>query len=106
MLTIAADGLPDGALVGAGAAWQCWSGSEWVDTHQIVRGFYDGHGTTLEVGPGETTTIPAVGLPIPNSYPILIPDVEASTYRLADEAIQPGSPAISGWVIVEVTPAS
>lgn len=103
-LTVAADGLPEGAIVGAGAAWQCWNGSQWINTHQIVRGGYGTeHGAAIEDGPGDTTTIPAVGIPLPDSSPIMIPDVEPGTYRLADTATQPGGGEISGWVIVEVT---
>jgi hypothetical protein len=85
---------------GAGAAWQCWDGSGWVTTHQIVRGF-SGNPITLEVAPGATTTIPAIGLRIPNSYPIVIPDVSPGIYRITDAAYRRSVEA-TGFVLVEV----
>lgn len=91
-----AEGLPADVVGGAGAAWQCWDGSRWVDTHQIVRGFA-GEPRTLAVAPGQTTTIPAIGLRLPNSYQILIPDVPPGLYRIEDTMT-----GISGFVIVEV----
>lgn len=65
-----------------------------------MKGFGSGP-ETIEVQPGATTTIPAVGLTIPNASPILVPDVPAGTYRIADEAFD-GSSTITGFVIVEV----
>ena len=100
-LSIERDGLDDSAITGAGAAWQCWTGDEWVDTHQIVKGFSSSGPQTIEVETGVTTTIPAVGLPIPSAYPVLVPDVPAGTYRIADEAIDGGA-TITGFVMVEV----
>ena len=98
ILSVAPAGLSDDGMVGAGARWQCWSGTEWVDTYQIVRGFGGYRAVTLPVRPGVTTTIPAIGLPIPNSYPIIIPDVEPGMYRILDMV----EPDVSGFVMVQV----
>lgn len=104
MLSIERDGLAEDSVTGAGAAWKCWDGSTWVDTHQIVKGFDGRSGETIELGPGMTTTIPAVGLSIPSSYPIVIPDVPPGTYRIVDEVFEGGA-RITGFVLVEVLEA-
>lgn len=102
-LSIEQGSLPSGSSAGAGAVWQCWDGSSWVDTHQIVKGFDDGQDAqAIAVEPGATTTIPAIDLPIPSSYPIVIPEVEPGTYRIADEVFTGGEGSITGFVIVEV----
>jgi hypothetical protein len=97
-------GLGDSAITGAGAAWECWDGDGWVDTHQVVKGFGGSGPRTIEVEPGVTTTIPAVGLPIPSRHSVLVPEVPAGMYRIADSAIDGGS-VIKGFVIVEVLDA-
>jgi len=104
MLSIAADGLPDDALAGAAALWQCWNGSEWIDTHQIGRG-WDGAPWTQELTTDETFAVPAIGLQIPNSYPILIPEVKPGLYRIEDVAGSPGGVDVTGFVFVEVVAA-
>jgi hypothetical protein len=101
-LSIEFDGLPADAAVGAGAEWQCWNGSQWVTTHRIVRAFTDQEPVTLEVPPGATTTIPAIGLNIPNTYQILIPHVIPGMYRIADRALVPEGEETAGFVLVEV----
>jgi hypothetical protein len=102
-LSIEQGDLLPGSSVGAGAVWQCWDGSNWIDTFQIVKAFDDGQDAqAIAVQPGATTTIPAVDLPIPSSYPILIPEVEPGTYRIAEEIITGGEDVITGLVFVEV----
>ncbi|MGH8945921.1 MAG: hypothetical protein ACRDVL_07220 [Acidimicrobiia bacterium] len=102
-LSIEQGALPPDSSVGAGAVWQCWDGSGWVDTHQIVKAFNDGQDAqAIAVKPGATTTIPAIALPIPSSYPIVIPEVEPGTYRIVDEVFAGGEGAIRGFVLVEV----
>lgn len=100
-LSMELDGLPADAIVGAGVEWQCWNGSDWVPTHQIIRAFNDFDPSTIEVAPGATTTVVAIGLSIPNSYEIIIPNVVPGTYRIADKAIVSGA-EVSGFVLVEV----
>lgn len=103
-LSVLTDEPPYVYMVGAGAAWQCWNGTAWVDTYQILR---DGYGSgeadpvAFEVIPGATTTIPAIGLNVPNSYPIRIPAVPSGTYRIIDWAEGAGE-RIGGHVIVVV----
>ena len=100
-LSVSSDEPPYRYLDGAGATWQCWDGIAWVDTHQIVRGFVS-QPTTLELTPGATITIPAIGLPVPNSYPILIPMVPPGTYRIIDQVGGEGRKRLGGHVIVVV----
>lgn len=79
-------GVAEGDIVGAAAEWQCWDGNGWRVTHQVVRGF-SGDPVTLAVEPGSVTTVPAVGLPIPSRYPILIPMVDPGVYRIWEEVM-------------------
>jgi hypothetical protein len=46
-------------------------------------------------------TIPAVALRLPNTYPILIPNVSPGTYRIEEEIFWEGG-LTAGYVIVEV----
>ena len=104
-LSIEFSGLPpDDAMTGAGAAWQCWDGVAWIDTHQLVKDdFGPNHQpAALEVEPGATTTIPAVGLPVAGSHTVVIPDVAPGIYRIRDDVLS-GSVLQQGYVIVEVT---
>jgi len=99
-LSVSAEGLPKDAANGVGAAWQCWNGSEWITTHWIVRGS-GGQPQTRQVELGVTMTIPAVALRLPNTYPILIPNVSPGTYRIEEEIFWDGG-LTAGYVIVDV----
>ena len=101
-LSVLAEGAPADSGTGAGAEWQCWSGSAWVSTHQIVRGFDSVDPQAIEVEPGATTTIPAIEFPLPNSFPILIPGVSAGTYRISDQIVVAGADDVVGFVLVDV----
>jgi hypothetical protein len=94
-------GLPDGAMVGLGLAWQCWTGAEWMDTHQMVRGIDPFTAQAIPVEPGATTTIAGLGVPVPVAAPVLIPQVPPGIYRIQEVAELPGR-AITGHLIVEV----
>lgn len=103
-LSVSTDAPPYVYMGGAGAEWQCWDGTTWVATHQILRDGYGGGETrpvTLEVTPGATSTVPAIGLNVPNSYPILIPMVPPGTYRIIDQVDGAGK-RVGGHVIVVV----
>lgn len=101
ILSIEQDGLPSDAYTGVGAVWQCWNGSAWVDTHQIVKGFDGRSGQAIEVEPGAVTSIPSLDLPIPGSYPIVVPDVPPGTYRIIDRALGDEA-SVAGFVLVAV----
>jgi hypothetical protein len=100
-LTIALLDTTSDATGGASAEWQCWNRSSWVGTHQLVRDWNSGGALTLKVAPGATTTVPAIGLSVPNTYTILVPDVPAGIYRIADSVFVHVSP-VGGFAIVEV----
>lgn len=89
--------------VGASAEWQCWNGERWVGTHQLLRDWTDGGPRAIEVPPGATTTVPGIGLPVPNTFRVIVPDVSVGVYRIADTAVS-GGESVTGFVIVEVAP--
>lgn len=104
-LSLSSDDPPYTYTDGAAAAWQCWDGTTWVATHQMLRDGYGGGGdrpVTLEVTAGATTTVPAIGLNVPNSYSILIPDVPPGTYRIIDDVGGANRQRLGGHVIVVV----
>ena len=45
---------------------------------------------------------PAIGLNVPNSYPILVPMVAPGTYRIIDQVEGEGRTRLGGHVIVVV----
>ena len=100
-LSVSWVGLPANAMVGIAALWQCWNGAEWVTTHTIHRGWA---GEPSVQGPD--VPVLAIGLTVPNSYSILIPDVPPGIYRVWDEALltDPLGPpdTVTGFVIVWV----
>ena len=101
-LAMSGEGLSSDATTGAGVVWQCWNGSSWITTdYQIVRGF-NGEPSTELLAPGADSTIPAIALPIPNDYAILIPPVAPGHYRIADQITDTG-PSQTAFVVVEVT---
>lgn len=92
---------PRDFIGGLGADWECWNGSEWVQTHTLVRGA-NGPAAVVDLSTDATIAIPDLGLQVPNSHPIVIPDVAPGTYRLTDRLIGNESDLI-GYEIVEVT---
>lgn len=92
---------PRDFIGGLGADWECWNGSEWVQTHTLVRGAI-GPAAVVDLSTDSTIAIPDLGLQVPNSHPIVIPDVAPGTYRLTDRLIGNESDLV-GYEIVEVT---
>lgn len=90
-------------VAGAAAVWQCWDADSWVDTHQLLRDFGAGDPATIELTPGATTTVPAIGLRIPNRHRVIVPDVSPGIYRIADSALTADGDEIPGFTIIEVT---
>lgn len=90
------------ALDEAGAEWQCWTGNGWESTHQLLKDWAgDGPGTRY-IEPGTEVTVPAIGLPLPDAYTVLIPDVPSGTYRVYNKGNIDGDPAAGyATVIVE-----
>lgn len=100
-LTVSSRGLPDDALAGVDARWQCWSGAEWVTTHAVYRGFGDIPGQTIPLNSEFQIRVPSIGLALDEGFPIVIPQVDPGAYRISDEVIVEGE-AVPGFVIVDV----
>jgi hypothetical protein len=101
-LTLERGDLSAHSVAGAGVLWQCWTEqSGWVDTHVIVRGFTAGAMRTDEIEMDSAVFVELIGLDIPNSYRILIPDVSPGTYRIVDR-VNENRNEITGFVIVVV----
>ncbi|MFP3880947.1 MAG: hypothetical protein ACLFRT_02705 [Actinomycetota bacterium] len=100
-LTVSSEGLPDDALAGVDARWQCWDGSQWVTTHAVYRGFGDNPGQTIPINSAFQIRVPSIGLELDRGFPIVIPQVEQGTYRIEDEVIVDDE-SLTGHVIVEV----
>lgn len=102
-LAVISTGLPDDALAGIDAAWQCWDGTRWVTTHIVYRGFGDNAGQTIPVNTNFQIRVPSIGLELDQGYPIVVPLVPAGVYRIEDEIIVDDG-SVPGHVIVEVLP--
>jgi hypothetical protein len=100
-LVVTSAGLPDDALAGIDAAWQCWDGSRWVTTHIVYRGFGANAGQTIPVNADFQIRVPSIGLELDRGYPMVIPLVGSGIYRIEDEIIVDQG-AVPGHVIVEV----
>jgi len=100
-LAVASTGLPDDALAGIDAAWQCWDGSRWVTTHVVYRGFGDNVGQTIPINADFQIRVPSIGLALDDGYPIVIPQVAPGRYRIEDEIVVDGG-SVPGFAIVEV----
>lgn len=101
MLAVSSAGLPEDALAGVDAAWQCWDGRRWVTTHIVYRGFGDNSGLTIPVNQQFQIRVPSIGLDLDEGYPIVVPQVEPGLYRIEDEIVA-GESSVPGFVIVEV----
>lgn len=82
-LSVEYEGEISGLNGGVGASWQCWSEDRWVATHILVRGIDDNEPSVIDLSDSREEVID-IGLFIPNSYPVLIPDVAPGTYRITD----------------------
>lgn len=100
-LRVSSTGLPEDAVAGIDARWQCWDGSEWMTTHLVYRGFGDNPGQTIALNTDFQISVPSIGLALDQGFPIVIPQVEPGTYRIVDEIIVDEEP-VPGFVIVKV----
>lgn len=77
---------------------------EWfrVGSDSYPRRGANGPAAVVDLTTDSTIAIPGLGLQVPNSYPIVIPDVAPGTYRLTDRLIGNESDLV-GYEIVEVT---
>lgn len=93
---------PSDYIGGAGASWECWNGSAWVETHILVRAFNETvQPSVIDLPADSGVGIPDIGLTVPNSYQVMIPDVASGTYRITDRIFGRESMLIS-HVAVEV----
>jgi hypothetical protein len=82
-LSIDYDGPLEGLNGGVGASWECWSEDRWVATHILVRAIEDWEPSVIDPSDPSEEVID-IGLLIPNSYQVLIPEVPPGTYRIRD----------------------
>lgn len=84
-------------ITGVPTSWQCWDGSDWINTHvgtKVSRGTAeDPEVYRIESSPGWF----AIGIGVPETFRIRVPDLPPGTYRIADYV---GTEL--GWVIVEI----
>lgn len=66
----------------------------------ILRPFNPGDAEARYIEPGTEPTIPAVGLPVPNSFEVVVPDVPPGVYRIADEVWADGERLVGLEVVV------
>lgn len=100
-ITVSSEGLPDGALIGVDARWQCWDGGEWATTHAMYRGIGDRAGQTIQLNAEFQIRVPSIGLELDEGFPIVIPQVRPGVYRVQDEVFVDDEPT-SGFTFVEV----
>ncbi|GBD85527.1 hypothetical protein BMS3Abin02_01936 [bacterium BMS3Abin02] len=99
-LSMDPDGDFAGEFVGIGAEFQCWDGVEWKPLFLLTRDKPELSPSTVPVVPGQTTALPAIGIPLPDSSDVLIPDVPPGIYRIEDHI---EDSTITGFAIVQVT---
>lgn len=93
---------PSDYIGGAGASWECWDGTAWVETHILVRAFNESaQPSVIDLSDEAPVGIPDIGLAVPNSHQVLIPDVESGTYRITDRIFGPES-TLTAHLAVEV----
>ncbi len=84
-LSVHKDDASTDYIGGAGASWECWNGNEWVATHIVVRAFNESSpAEVIDLAEDTNYGVPDIGLTLPNSFTILIPDVPPGTYRITD----------------------
>jgi hypothetical protein len=103
-IDLSTNSVPDDlGMTDLGAKWQCWTGTDWVETHVLML-----DEETIAAFPGETTTSLGVGRSLPDSFRVVIPDVSPGWYRIEVRTIGPepfdtdGSERF-GYIAVEVS---
>jgi len=102
-LSVHFDGQPPGDYIGAaGMSWECWKGDSWVETHILVRAFNESaKPSAIDLSADGDVGVPDIGLNVPNSYDVLIPQVAPGIYRITDRIFGPDS-TLTAHVAVEV----
>lgn len=102
-IDMSTNSVPDDlGMTDLGAEWHCWTGTEWVATHVLML-----DEQTIAAVPGETTTTLGIGRLLPDSFPVVIPDVASGWYRIAVRTTGPepfGSDDYErfGYIAIEV----
>ena len=86
---------------GWGSLWQCWNGIEWVDTHLLEHGTRS-PGEVIARDPEVVTTMPAIGMSVPNSFEITVPNVDMGWYRIEADVLSDTEGSLAGYVVLEV----
>lgn len=78
---------PEFATRGITEMWQCWDGTQWIDTHQLMTtGGPDNGPVALELRSDPPSTVPPVAFRISTStrFRIAVPDVAPGFYRITN----------------------
>jgi hypothetical protein len=85
-------------LVGNPVIWQCWNGSEWINTHAGAMATAEQPGPQPSVYRWESQPRWAsIGMPVPDTFRIRVPDLPDGIYRI-EVSVRPDS----GWAIVVI----
>ena len=101
-LSVDYDGPLEGLNGGIGASWECWSEDRWVATHILERAIEDWEPSVIDLS-DQSVEVIDIGLLIPNSYQVLIPEVPPGIYRIRD-GLFGFEMSLTAYEIVEVTP--
>ena len=99
--------VPESDLVtGAGARLQCWNGSGWIDTHQLLKDGFGPDSQPAAIPLGPDVTIPAVGLMLYDQpYTVVMPEMPPGVYRIQDSVVV-GSSENHVYGLIEIEEAN
>ncbi len=86
-----------GNITGISTLWQCWDGSTWISTHVGSKVSRETSGDPQIYQIESNPAFPAVGVGLPDTFRIRVPDLPPGTYRIEDYV---GTE--TGWVIVQI----
>lgn len=84
-------------ITGIPTLWQCWDGTDWINTHVGTKVSRATSGDPEVYRVESSPRFAAIGIGVPDTFRIRVPDLPPGTYRIEDYV---GSER--GWVIVEI----
>lgn len=101
-LSVSGEGLLPEYGAATYASWQCWDGTEWVDTHIAFIIGPAGQPETIQSLPGVTVTFAAALLVLPLETPIVVPALPPGTYRIRIGLTASATENLDAFVVVDV----